>query len=146
MKKVKIELNEYTDYCSDGCCTDYGTIIKVNGVELSSHSNDVGTIVTQILEQLGYEVELIELYFCIAEGKFDHDRCLFTVKPRTREEFIKDIPINILLSPGRVTHPVSGYGVQNFLGGDRVYEQAFHFADAVLYIAKKSNQKILISI
>jgi len=60
--KVKIELNEYCYTCSDGCCTDYGTITKVNGEECDTHNQDAGTIVKQILEKLGYEVELIETY------------------------------------------------------------------------------------
>jgi len=56
--KIKIELNDYDYNCSDGCCTNYGTVTKVNGVELSCHNQDAGTIVQQILEHLGYEVEV----------------------------------------------------------------------------------------
>ena len=62
MTKIKIELNEYNYTCGDGCCTTYGTVTKVNDVELECHNQDVGTIVRQILEHLGYEVELIETY------------------------------------------------------------------------------------
>lgn len=65
MSKVKIELNEYSYNCADGCCTNYGTITKVNGVELEGSNQDAGTIVTKILEHLGFEVELTE--------KDDHD-------------------------------------------------------------------------
>ena len=60
--KVKIELDEYSYNCSDGCCTDYGTTTTVNGVELDLHNQDVGTILEMVLEHLGYEVELIETY------------------------------------------------------------------------------------
>lgn len=60
--KLKIEFNEYNTTCTDGCCTDYGTETKVNGVELFSHSQDTATIVRNILEHLGYEVEIVELY------------------------------------------------------------------------------------
>lgn len=60
--KIKIELNEYCYDCADGCCTNYGTITKVNGEELELHNQDSGTIVRQILEHLGYDVELIETY------------------------------------------------------------------------------------
>lgn len=60
--KVRIELNEYNYNCSDGCCSHYGTITKVNGKELDCHNQDAGTIVSQILTELGYEVELIETY------------------------------------------------------------------------------------
>lgn len=62
MSNIKIELNEYQHGCADGCCTTYGTITKVNGIEMQSHNQDVGSIVTQILEHLGYNVELIETY------------------------------------------------------------------------------------
>ena len=61
-KKIKIELNAYMYDCADGCCTNYGTVTKVNGTELEFHNEDAGTIVTKILEHLGYEVELIETY------------------------------------------------------------------------------------
>ena len=54
--KVVIEFEEY-DYT--GTSNDiYGTVTKVNGVELSCHNSDYPTIVQQILEHLGYEVEI----------------------------------------------------------------------------------------
>ena len=59
-QKVIIELTEYTSNCGDGCCTDYGTVTKVNGKELECHNQDVGTIVRGILEALGYDVYVIE--------------------------------------------------------------------------------------
>lgn len=61
-KKVTIELDRYSHNCADGCCTNYGTTTTVNGEELDCHNQDAGTIVKQILEHLGYEVELKELY------------------------------------------------------------------------------------
>jgi hypothetical protein len=60
--KIKIDLIEYDYDCADGCCTTYGTITKVNDIELHFHNQDSGTIITQILEHLGYEVELNEEY------------------------------------------------------------------------------------
>ena len=60
--KVKIELNNYDYDCGDGCCTNYGTITTVNGAELDCHNQDAATIVKQILEHLGFQVELIEKY------------------------------------------------------------------------------------
>lgn len=62
MKKVKIELEEYCYTCGDGCCTTYGTITKVNGKELELHNQDTKTILEQVLEELGYNVEIIETY------------------------------------------------------------------------------------
>jgi hypothetical protein len=62
MKKVKIEIDDWVYDCGDGCCTNYGTTTKVNGVEMPSTNQDAGTIVRMILEHLGYKVELIETY------------------------------------------------------------------------------------
>tara|TARA_R110000796_G_scaffold225840_1_gene342264 strand:- start:108 stop:308 length:201 start_codon:yes stop_codon:yes gene_type:complete len=61
-KKLKIELNEYAYVCADGCCLDYGTVTVVNGKELDLHNQDVGTILEQVLVELGYDVEIIETY------------------------------------------------------------------------------------
>lgn len=60
--KVKVELKEYMYTCGDGCCTDYGTIVKVDGVELPYRNQDVSTILEQVLRQLGYEPEIINEY------------------------------------------------------------------------------------
>ncbi|HRH58105.1 MAG TPA: hypothetical protein PLS10_10645 [Chitinophagales bacterium] len=59
-EKLQISFNEYYHNCSDGCCTTYGTVTIVNGVELEFHNQDIETIVRQILEHLGYEVEIIK--------------------------------------------------------------------------------------
>jgi hypothetical protein len=56
MENLEITLNEYYYDCGDGCCTDYGTITTINGVELDCHNTDTETIVRQILEHLGYKV------------------------------------------------------------------------------------------
>ena len=60
--KIKIDLHEYAYNCSDGCCFNYGTITTVNGVELSAHNQDVETILRQVLEHLGYSVEIETTY------------------------------------------------------------------------------------
>tara|TARA_B110000908_G_C10057059_1_gene358861 strand:+ start:508 stop:714 length:207 start_codon:yes stop_codon:yes gene_type:complete len=60
--KVKIELDEYYNNCSDGCCTNYGTTTTVNGKELGFINQDVGTILEGVLRELGYDVEIIETY------------------------------------------------------------------------------------
>ena len=57
-KKINITLEEYYYNCSDGCCTTYGTITTVNGVELECHNTDTESIVRQILEHLGYQVTI----------------------------------------------------------------------------------------
>lgn len=59
---VKIEINHYMYNCSDGCCTNYGTTIKVNNVELDCQDEDTTSILQEILKHLGYNVEIIETY------------------------------------------------------------------------------------
>ncbi len=61
-KELKIELHEYSYTCGDGCCYNYGTITTINGEELSCHNTDTATILKQILEHLGYKVEIDETY------------------------------------------------------------------------------------
>jgi len=58
--KIKITLDDYCYNCADGCCTNYGTIVKVNGVEMPFHNQDVKTILEQVLQHLGYDVEIIQ--------------------------------------------------------------------------------------
>lgn len=60
--KLKITLDEYSTTCGDGCCSNYGTVTYINGVEMSCHNQDVSTIVRQILEHLGYDVDVECLY------------------------------------------------------------------------------------
>lgn len=55
---LNINLTDYGYSCGDGCCYNYGTVTKVNGVELPCHNQDVGTILSQVLEHLGYKVEI----------------------------------------------------------------------------------------
>ena len=59
-EKLNIELNEYAYHCGDGCCYNYGTIIKVSGEQMPFHNQDISTILQQVLEHLGYEVEITE--------------------------------------------------------------------------------------
>ena len=60
--KIIIELDEYESQCGDGCCLDYGTVTKVNGKELNCHNQDVATILKGVLEELGYDAEIVETY------------------------------------------------------------------------------------
>jgi hypothetical protein len=62
MKKIKIELDEYDYDCADGCCTNYGTIVTVNGEELTSQNKDVSTIIRNILSHIGYDVEVVNKF------------------------------------------------------------------------------------
>lgn len=55
---LKINLHEYGYSCGDGCCYNYGTVTTVNGNELPCHNQDAATILSQVLEHLGYTVEM----------------------------------------------------------------------------------------
>ena len=55
---LKIKLHEYAYQCGDGCCYNYGTITTVNDIELPCHNQDAETILRQVLEHLGYKVEI----------------------------------------------------------------------------------------
>lgn len=59
---LKVELHEYGYSCGDGCCYNYGTITTVNDIELPCHNQDVETILRQVLEHLGYKVEITSSY------------------------------------------------------------------------------------
>lgn len=59
-EKLHIKLHDYYYNCADGCCTNYGLIKTVNGVQLFSHNQDVSTVLKEVLEHLGYEVEIEE--------------------------------------------------------------------------------------
>jgi len=61
-EKIKIQFEEWTTTCGDGCCTDYGTTTRVNGVEMPLNNQDTETIVEMILDHLGYEVEIESTY------------------------------------------------------------------------------------
>lgn len=58
MKKIKIKLEEWSYDCADGCCTNYGTDIYINGKKIEGED---GTSNQQLLEvvlrELGYEIE-----------------------------------------------------------------------------------------
>lgn len=61
-EKIIIELAEYSISCFDDCYTDYGTITKVNGKELFCTNQDTETIIKQLLNHLGYEVDIFRTY------------------------------------------------------------------------------------
>lgn len=58
MKKVKIDIHEWTSECGDKCCFNYGTSVTVNGSRLFGENSDYESILVKVLEHLGYEVEL----------------------------------------------------------------------------------------
>lgn len=75
MKKLNIELRSWDYTCGDGCCTDYGTEIFLDG-ELLEHplstkeepmsgqyiGDSVEDSLLAVLYKLGYEVEIKNTY------------------------------------------------------------------------------------
>lgn len=74
MKKPKlyIELIEWDSTCGDGCCTNYGTSIKLNGEEVEHYDedqvinayvgSDVEVALKSVLKKLGFEVTVKHKY------------------------------------------------------------------------------------
>ena len=54
--KVAITLQHWDSTCSDGCCSDHGINITVNGTEVTNYGNQDHILIRSILEHLGYEV------------------------------------------------------------------------------------------
>lgn len=61
-EKLKIDLIDWTYDCGDGCCTNYGTTTKVNGIEMPLQNQDAATILKMVLKHLGYDVDIKEHY------------------------------------------------------------------------------------
>lgn len=65
-EKIKVVFEDWYYECGDGCCSDYGTRVYVNGEPLRSKevddSNYIGlesiNVVPALLEKLGYDVEV----------------------------------------------------------------------------------------
>ncbi len=57
-----VEINEYSYDCGDGCCTNYGTVVTIDGKKLECHNQDLPTQIEQILKHLGYEPKVIYKY------------------------------------------------------------------------------------
>lgn len=65
--KVEITFKSWDYHCSDGCCSEYGTSILLNGKEVEHHDNeqhdnrflgdDAESALKSVLKALGYEVE-----------------------------------------------------------------------------------------
>lgn len=88
----------------------------------------------------GVYTEFIRLFFTVAEGSFDEDKCLFEVTPRNEFSFRKNIPVNIIIEQNIINPTSLTPGV--FYNGD-YYRQTFYFDKTILSVAKKSNSKIV---
>ena len=69
-KKLKITLKEWDYTCGDGCCTNYGTQILIDGKEVEHYDEevvvnayvgcDVEVAIRSVLKHLGFENVEIE--------------------------------------------------------------------------------------
>ena len=59
---IKIDLKNWTYTCADGCCTEWGVDILLNGKELKGNGGDVKETLTVIFKELGINVEINEDY------------------------------------------------------------------------------------
>jgi hypothetical protein len=59
---MKLETKEYFYECGDGCCTEYGTILYINGKEVEDRRFGSNTDAYRyVLEEvLGHEVDYID--------------------------------------------------------------------------------------
>jgi hypothetical protein len=80
--------------------------------------------------------------FAVSEGKFDNDRCLFSVKPTKKEFILDDLLVNILDVPERVKGSSVTGVVTGLSTAQRIYPNCRWFEDVVLYVAQRSNQNI----
>jgi hypothetical protein len=62
MSKLKIEVVQWTHDCADGCCTDYGIDVFINGEEVSSRTEDITQILSNVLEHLKIDAEIKYTY------------------------------------------------------------------------------------
>lgn len=60
MKKIAITIKPYSYECGDGCCSEYGEIISVNGEEVASGPCEHNRLIS-LLQHLGYDASLIGL-------------------------------------------------------------------------------------
>jgi hypothetical protein len=64
LEPLKIGLKNWTYNCGDGCCTNYGIEISLNGKDCDNEyaGDDVENSLEFVLGQLGYEVEIERTY------------------------------------------------------------------------------------
>ena len=48
---IKIDLKNWTHTCGDGCCTEWGVDILLNGKELEGNGGDVKETLTVIFKE-----------------------------------------------------------------------------------------------
>lgn len=63
MEKIKLEVIDWEHTCDDGCCTSWGTDVKINGEKVVTiEGDDIADTLVSIIERLGYKVDLTRTY------------------------------------------------------------------------------------
>jgi hypothetical protein len=58
INNLTINIHQYSYSSADGGSYNYGTITTLNGNELPCRNNDIESVIRQLLEHLGYNVEI----------------------------------------------------------------------------------------
>lgn len=57
-KNIKLEVNDWSHICGDGCCYAYGTEVIINDEKVTNGEfSDIESILADVLEKLGYTIE-----------------------------------------------------------------------------------------
>ena len=59
MKTVVIGLQHWNYECGDGCCSEWGTNVFVNGVQVTSAGDQDHLLLSSILNALGYDATIV---------------------------------------------------------------------------------------
>ena len=54
---LKIEIEDWDSNCGDGCCYEWGTIVRVNGIEINT-TGLADDMLRTVLEHLGHKVDI----------------------------------------------------------------------------------------
>jgi hypothetical protein len=57
-EKVNITMKRWDYTCGDGCCSDSGTDVTVNGVKVTEYGNIDYILISSVLNALGYDVDI----------------------------------------------------------------------------------------
>ena len=63
MEKIKLEVIDWEHTCDDGCCTSWGTDVKINGEKVVTiEGDDIADTLVSIIERLVYKIDLTRTY------------------------------------------------------------------------------------
>lgn len=109
--------------------------------EAASLCDKITFVVHQRCAPNNYAV-MWEGLFAVSEGKFNDDKCLYSIKPNKKEFILDDLLVNVLDVPERVKGSSVTGVVTGLSSGARTYPNCRWFDDVVLYVAQRSNPNI----